>query len=142
MNRIHQSSAVPFRIRDGAPEYLLITNHKGHWIFPKGIIDPGETAVETAIKEAREEAGIQGRIVGAPIGTYTYEKWDSVLDVTVYLLEVQTEDAGWLEEGERRRAWFRLGDARSVMTNKKLLKVLEKAHAALSAGMSPQPNKG
>jgi len=131
MNRLPQSSAVPYRMRSGEPEYLLITSHKGNWNFPKGIIDPGETPEETALKESREEAGIGGRISGPPIGGYTYEKWDSLCEVTVFLLEVESEDPHWLEGGERQRAWFRHGDARAVIKSKKLLRVLDRAHEEL-----------
>jgi phosphohistidine phosphatase len=131
MNRLPQASAVPYRMRSGEPEYLLITSHKGNWIFPKGIIDPGETPEQTAIKESREEAGIGGRISAPPIATYTYEKWDSLCDVTVFLLEVESEDPRWLEGGERQRAWFRYDDARAVIKSKKLLRVLDRAHEEL-----------
>ena len=131
MDRLPQASAVPFRIRDGRPEVLLITNRKGHWIFPKGIIDPGETPDETARKESREEAGIHGTIRGGPIAHYTHEKWDALCDVTVFLLEVEAEDAHWLEGSERQRAWFTMEEAREVVRGKKkLTRVLEKAWAA------------
>jgi len=33
------------------------------WALPKGRIDEGETAVETAIREVREETGVEGRLV-------------------------------------------------------------------------------
>lgn len=136
MKKIPQASAIPFRIRAGAPEYLLITSRKGNWIFPKGIIDPGETARETALKESREEAGIQGHIVGSPIGHYTYKKWSSELEVSVFLLEVEQEDPRWIEDDERQRAWFRIEDARAILKKKKLARMLERAHAALMEGLT------
>jgi phosphohistidine phosphatase len=132
VNRLPQASAVPYRIRSGKAEVLLITSHKGNWIFPKGIIDAGETAEQTALKESREEAGIGGRIVGPPIGSYTYEKWDALCEVTVFLLEVESEDPRWLEGGERQRAWFSFEDARSVIEKKKLLRLLDSAEEALA----------
>ena len=33
------------------------------WALPKGRIDPGETAAETAVREVREETGVEGRLV-------------------------------------------------------------------------------
>ncbi len=33
------------------------------WALPKGRIDPGETAAETAVREVREETGVEGRVV-------------------------------------------------------------------------------
>lgn len=133
MKLLPQAGAIPYRMREAAPEYLLITSHKGNWIFPKGIIDPGETAEQTALKESREEAGIGGRIAGPPIGSYTYEKWDCLCTVTVFLLEVQSEDPRWLEASERQRAWFRFHEARAIIKGKKLARLLDRAHETLTA---------
>jgi len=36
---------------------------EGVWALPKGNIDPGETAAETAVREVREETGVEGRLV-------------------------------------------------------------------------------
>jgi 8-oxo-dGTP pyrophosphatase MutT (NUDIX family) len=33
------------------------------WALPKGHIDPGESAAETAMREVREETGVEGRLV-------------------------------------------------------------------------------
>ena len=53
---LEQASAIPYRLRDGQPEFCLITSiSTGKWGFPKGIVDPGETPEETAIKEALPE---------------------------------------------------------------------------------------
>ncbi|MFZ9737183.1 MAG: bis(5'-nucleosyl)-tetraphosphatase [Prochlorotrichaceae cyanobacterium] len=38
--------------------YLLILHQKGHWAFPKGHQEPGETALETAQREVQEETGL------------------------------------------------------------------------------------
>jgi 8-oxo-dGTP pyrophosphatase MutT (NUDIX family) len=36
---------------------------EGVWALPKGNIDPGEAAAETAVREVREETGVEGRLV-------------------------------------------------------------------------------
>ena len=41
------------------------------WSLPKGHIEPGETAEEAAVREIREETGIDGRVV-APLGTVDF----------------------------------------------------------------------
>jgi 8-oxo-dGTP pyrophosphatase MutT (NUDIX family) len=33
------------------------------WALPKGRIDEGETAADTAVREVREETGVEGRVV-------------------------------------------------------------------------------
>ena len=47
----------------GIIEYLLI-KHKngGHWSFPKGHMEVGETEVETAVREILEETGLKVKI--------------------------------------------------------------------------------
>jgi 8-oxo-dGTP pyrophosphatase MutT (NUDIX family) len=34
----------------------------GVWALPKGLIDPGETGAETALREVAEETGLTGRL--------------------------------------------------------------------------------
>lgn len=47
----------------GSIEYLLI-KHKngGHWSFPKGHMEAGETEIETAVREILEETGLDVKI--------------------------------------------------------------------------------
>ena len=33
------------------------------WVLPKGTMEPGESYEETALREVREEAGVQGKII-------------------------------------------------------------------------------
>ena len=123
-----QASAVPYRYRDEAPEFCLITSFRGgRWGFPKGISDPGETPLETALKEADEEAGLHGRIEGDPLGEYEYSKWGTVLAVTVYLMRVTAVDEDWEEAGVRRRRWCRAGEAREMLHREELRGMLDAA---------------
>src|SRR5688500_9065971 len=46
------------RARDDAVRYLLL-DYGRHWDFAKGHVDPGETDIEAAIRELREETGIR-----------------------------------------------------------------------------------
>ncbi len=40
-----------------------LRNHKGEISFPGGRMDPGETAVDAALREAHEEVGLDPRLV-------------------------------------------------------------------------------
>ncbi len=66
---ITHAGGVVRRVIDGRREYLLVqTRSPSHeWVFPKGHIEPGEAAERAAIREVREEAGVDAKIV-APLG--------------------------------------------------------------------------
>ncbi len=103
---IPQAACVPFRRAAGGYEILLITNRKGKWGLPKGIVDPGETPQQTAAKEAGEEAGIAGAVEDPVIATFAYGKWGETLEVKVFLMEVAETHAGFSESEFRRREWL------------------------------------
>jgi len=49
---------APASQRNGIPYYLLLHYFSGHWEFPKGHIEKGETEEETVKREIFEETGI------------------------------------------------------------------------------------
>lgn len=102
-----QSSVIPYRVRDGKPEILVISSSKKHHlVIPKGIKDPGLSPQASAAKEAWEEAGVEGEVAEAPVGSYTCEKWGATCTVTVYPMKVTRviPEAEW-EERHRGREW-------------------------------------
>ncbi|MGI8811298.1 MAG: NUDIX hydrolase [Pyrinomonadaceae bacterium] len=68
-----------FRKQGSAVEAVLIkTSEEGRWQLPKGIIDPGETPEQAALREVREEAGIECEILEkiATIEYWFYASYD------------------------------------------------------------------
>ncbi|KAI7898363.1 uncharacterized protein BX663DRAFT_443289 [Cokeromyces recurvatus] len=74
--------------------YLLVKKPRKHhsWQFPQGGQDPGETALEAALRELKEECGASLKVhifEHAPIGTYQYEfpptfnRWDNAIGAKV-----------------------------------------------------------
>lgn len=110
-----QACAIPYRRRDGQLEFCLITSSSGRWGFPKGLIDPGESIDEAALKEAFEEAGLHGRIKGKPLGSYALEKNGSTVPVAVVLMKVSRCDEHWEEEDRRKRKWVAADDVLSLI---------------------------
>lgn len=126
-----QASVIPFRWRDGELEFCLITSIRARkWGFPKGIIDPGETAIEAALKEAWEEAGLRGQVVGEALGRYQYEKWGQTLDVEVFLMRVESAAEDWLEAQQRERRWADVEEAKQLLVGEKRARFFEQAVAA------------
>lgn len=42
-----------------ANDVLLLKHLSGHWVFPKGHVDPGESDLQAAQREVEEEAGVR-----------------------------------------------------------------------------------
>ena len=61
---IRQSGAIVVRLDQEEPRVLLVTAKRNpdRWIFPKGHVEKNETAEEAALREAREEAGVIGKV--------------------------------------------------------------------------------
>ncbi len=121
-----QSAVVPYRHVKGEIEILLITTRKGRWIIPKGIIESGLSAAESAAKEALEEAGVMGKLDENEIGNYSYEKWGGTCHVRVFLLCVTKMLDTWEEQFFRRRQWLPIKEAIAAVEDEALQKVLKK----------------
>ncbi len=113
-----QVAALPVRRVNGMIEVLLVTTRDtGRWIIPKGWQMKGLKGYEAAAREAKEEAGVEGKINPKAIGRFSYIKTErsdqGAIDVTVFLLLVRKECKRWREAGQRERAWFPI-DAAAV----------------------------
>jgi 8-oxo-dGTP pyrophosphatase MutT (NUDIX family) len=123
---IRQVAAVPFRLTsDGELQVMLITSRSTQrFIVPKGWRMKGKSAREAAGVEAFEEAGVSGRLLKQPAGSYRYWKRLSKhfvpVDVTVYLLSVEDELGDWGEAGARQRAWLAPVDAATLIDEPEL----------------------
>lgn len=89
---------------------VLLTKHSQnkHWSFPKGLIDPGQTAKQTAIREVKEEGGVDAEIlekIGYSKYVYTFDG-EKIFKVVTYFLmkyisgniedhDFEVEESGW-----------------------------------------------
>ena len=94
---------------------VLLTKHSQnhHWSFPKGLIDPGQTSKEAALREVKEEGGVVAEIVdkiGYSKYVYTFNG-EKIFKVVTYFLmkyisgdpkdhDFEVEDIGWYEVDE------------------------------------------
>ena len=125
-----QAAAIAVRWKHDDLEVCLIRKMGSrNWGVPKGLVDPGDTHEETALKEAWEEAGISGRLIGSSLGTYQYEKWDATFEVTLYLMEVLEQHARWQEAGFRERRWTSFGEAASLLSEHPVHVFLDRARS-------------
>ena len=107
-----QSGVIAYRRCDNGFEILLVTSSSGkRWTIPKGVVEPGMSPARSAVKEAYEEAGIEGRVHPEPIGGYSYDKWGGTCRVEVFLFEVTNVLDDWPEAQARRREWCSVEEA-------------------------------
>lgn len=135
---LQQASVVPYRGREDGFEICLITSMRTkRWVLPKGLIAPGDSAIDTAFKEALEEAGLQGRIVGDVLSRYAYRKWSRDIEVTVYLMEVERVMERWAESHLRDRRWVEIDDALSLLEKPFLRDVIRDASKRIAGEREP-----
>ncbi|WP_339085903.1 NUDIX hydrolase [Hyphomicrobium sp. ghe19] len=133
---ILQVGALPLRKSRGGFEILLISSREtGRWVIPKGWPSKRLSDPNAAAREAKQEAGVTGKISGEPIGSYRYRKRTGedirVLTVNCYILWVKKERKRWREQDQRTRVWFSQDDA--------VKKVREPGLKALIASLQGRP---
>jgi 8-oxo-dGTP pyrophosphatase MutT (NUDIX family) len=112
---------IPYRLDHYRYVYLLIQHHGGHWSFPKGHPNEGETALQTAMREFEEETGIKKyRIHEEPFFTETYifQKGRTEVEktVTYYLAHVLEDEVSIQAEEVRAYAWMTFEDGIKMIT--------------------------
>ena len=58
MKKEKSCGAVVIKKDEGGINFLIIKQHDENWHFPKGHVEDGETERETAIREVKEETGL------------------------------------------------------------------------------------
>ena len=110
MTFVQQAGGIVFRRNRAGISILLVRAKRdpSAWIFPKGHIEPGETARATAVRETREEAGVDGEAFGE-IGDPQEFEWAGRWYRVQYFLIRMTSESD--ETDGREKAWFPFDDA-------------------------------
>lgn len=120
--------AVVFRKRSGNIEFLLIKNKKGgNWGFPKGHIEIGEDEHTTAMREVREETGLDIHILEGFRVLSEYRPRGKIFKQVVFFIAEMPEGGEvvpqqsevdryiWADYGLAMRT-FRFNNDRNVLT--------------------------
>lgn len=139
---LQQSGVIPYRVRDGKIEVLLITTrNRQEWVVPKGGICNGMSPPESAAKEAWEEAGVIGQVETSEIGCYKYRKQGNIYQVRMFLLPVQTILEEYPEVNQRKRQWLDVSKAIRCVRIKSLKRMFKtlKNQEKNSESRTPNP---
>ena len=139
---LYQYGALPFSVTEhGEIRVLLVTTRgRRNWIIPKGWPIRNLTAAATATREAYEEAGLIGTVVGEkPFGSYRYEKPRNsrkvtIYEVSVFLFAVERQLRKWPEKSERETRWFAPEQASELVAPVGLADILRSAARQLLVG--------
>ena len=106
---------------------LLVHHNAGHWDFPKGHIENGETEEQTAIREVKEETNIDIIINNKYRYTTSYSPKENVMKEVVYFLaqNIDEDKKPQLEEVSEVK-WFTLEEAMNTITYENSKEILNK----------------
>jgi len=91
--RQFSAGGVVMKIDSRGPKVLLIKDSYGHWTWPKGHIEKGETPDEAALREISEETGLGRLEIIKILGRqeYYFTRKNIKIFKTVYLFVVKAD---------------------------------------------------
>lgn len=135
------AGGVAFRWQDSDLEIAIVSvKPKFRWQLPKGIVDPGESPPVTAVREVKEEAGIETDLIklietieywyrseqnGRPVRFHKF--------VHFYLLEYRSGDVSNHDHEVEESRWVSFEEAIETLAFKSEREVVEKAREMIVA---------
>lgn len=135
------AGGVAFRWNGAEPEIAIVqVKPKLRWQLPKGIVDEGESPQEAAVREVREEAGVETGMIrlietieywyrsvryGKPV---RYHKF-----VHFYLMEYKSGDVANHDHEVTEARWVSFHEALEMLDFKSEREVVEKARDLIAA---------
>ena len=132
----YSSGGVVYRRTETGYEFVAVQRARhGDWSLPKGHIEKGESKEEAALREVKEETGIEARIVSdLQEVVYFYKRPKQGLtrkSVYYYLMEALTDDLGGPNWEVSESRWVLMSEADGLLSYANDKKTVQQALKAL-----------
>lgn len=111
-------------LRDGRVLLVRAKPAPHDWVLPKGHIEKDETPAETAVREVREEAGVEAT-AGREVGMLEFESPKSGAVRSVYFVMQHVRDVE--AEDDREIRWCTLDEALKLIRFENARELVERA---------------
>ena len=135
------AGGVAFRNQGEKREVALISvGDDNRWQLPKGLVDKGESTEDAAVREVREEAGIDTQVVDridkVEYWYFAKENGDRVRYhkyVYFYLLRYKSGDVAEHDDEVNEAQWVEIGEAVKRLAFETEKKIVERAAQMIDA---------
>jgi 8-oxo-dGTP pyrophosphatase MutT (NUDIX family) len=132
------AGGVVYRLEGGNPLFLLIRDSYQNWGFPKGHVEAGEQAEDAALREVREETGIDDVALRGELETidWYFRFRGRLIHKVCHFYLMETKSAQTLPqaaEGITACTWVDFLAATEAISYANARSVLERAQAMIVA---------
>lgn len=130
--------AIVYRKSHGNTEILLIKHvNSGHWSFPKGHMEEGETEEETALREIKEETGIDVLLDTSFRETVSYYPRKDTQKMVVYFIgRAKNTQFTPQEEEIAQIRWVEIGHATQILSYENDKTIVHRARSVIRDDLS------
>ncbi|HLG13241.1 MAG TPA: NUDIX domain-containing protein [Blastocatellia bacterium] len=135
------AGGVVFRERDHGIDVALISVGEDHrWQLPKGLVDKRESTEAAALREVREEAGVDGEVISKidKVEYWYYSKGATKRAhihkfVYFYLLRYKSGDVAGHDDEVNEARWVEINDAIGMLEFGSERRIVERAREMIAA---------